>query len=136
MEEEIEKALNNLWNSLDDEIFNLTYSQEQMQEDIRLILNRYNYLDSKNENLINKYKEQKKEIQGNHILLAKYSKKIEEQQQVIELMAKDIAEHKLGEDICRQVKEPKKEECYAYMYDANACSDCVIEYYKKKAKGE
>lgn len=62
MEEDIEKALNNLWNSLDDEFFNLTYSQEQMQEDIRLILNRYNYLDSKNENLINKYKEQEKMI--------------------------------------------------------------------------
>lgn len=113
MEEDIEKALNNLWNSLDDEFFNLTYSQEQMQEDIRLILNRYNYLDSKNENLINKYKEQEK---------------------IIELMAKDIAENKLDEDICRQVKDPKKEECYAYIHDDNACFDCVIEYYEKKAR--
>ena len=59
-----------------------------------------------------------------------------EQQKIIELMAKDIAENKLDEDICRQVKDPKKEECYAYIHDDNACSDCVIEYYKKKAKGE
>lgn len=59
----------------------------------------------------------------------------EEQQQVIMLMAKDIAENKLDEDICRQVKDPKKEECYAYIYDDNACSDCVIEYYEKKARG-
>ena len=63
MEEDIENALNNLWNSLDDESFNLTYSQEQMQEDLRLILNRYNYLDSKAENLINKNKEQEKMIE-------------------------------------------------------------------------
>ena len=51
-------------------------------------------------------------------------------------MAKDIAENKLDEDICRQVKDPKKEECYAYIYDDKACSDCVIEYYEKKARGE
>lgn len=67
----------------------------------------------KNERLINKYKKQEK---------------------IIELMAKDIAENKLDEDICRQVKDPKKEECYAYMHDDNACSDCVIEYYEKKAR--
>ena len=67
------------------------------------------------ENLINKYKKQEK---------------------IIELMAKDIAENKLNEDICRQIKDPKKEECYAYQYNENACSDCVIEYYEKKAKGE
>lgn len=60
----------------------------------------------------------------------------EEQQIIIGLMAKDIAEHKLDEDICRQVKDPKKEDCYAHIYDDNACSDCVIEYYEKKAKGE
>ena len=69
----------------------------------------------KNERLINKYKEQEK---------------------IIKLMAKDIAENKLDEDICRQVKDPKKEECYAYIYDDNACSDCVIEYYEKKARDE
>ena len=115
MEEDIENALNNLWNSLDDEFFNLTYSQEQMQEDIRLILNRYNYLDSKLQNLINKNKEQEK---------------------IIELMAKDIVENKLDEDICIQVKNLKKEECYACTYDGKDCSECVIEYYEKKAKGE
>ena len=67
------------------------------------------------ENLINKYKEQEK---------------------MIELMAKDIAENKLDEDICSKVRSPEKEECdcYANMYDA--CYGCVIEYYEKKAKGE
>ena len=61
---------------------------------------------------------------------------VEEQQIIIQLMAKDIAENKLDEDICRQVKDPKKEECYAYIYDDKACIDCVIEYYERKAKGE
>lgn len=63
-------------------------------------------------------------------------RKIEEQEKIIKLMAKDIAENKLDEDICRQVKDPKKEECYAYVYDEKACIDCVIEYYEKKARGK
>ena len=68
--------------------------------------------------------------------LVEKQKKIEEQEKIIELMAKDIAENKLDEEICSQLTDPKKEECYAYIHDDNACSDCVIEYYKKKAKGE
>ena len=69
------------------------------------------------ENLINKYKEQ---------------------QQVIQLMAKDIAENKLDENICRKMKNSTAEEddCYFYIYVDTACRDCVIEYFKKKAKGE
>lgn len=59
---------------------------------------------------------------------------IEEQQKIIELMAKDIAEHKIDEDICRQVKDPNNEDCYDTLYYDNACSDCVIEYYEKKAR--
>lgn len=47
--EEIEKSLNNLWNSLDDELFSLTYSQEEMQKDLRTVLNEYNYLDIMND---------------------------------------------------------------------------------------
>lgn len=69
-------------------------------------------------------------------VLEELVKTAEERQQVIELMAKDIAENKLDEDICRQVKDPKKEKCYAYNYAENACRDCVIEYYEKKARGE
>ncbi len=52
--EGIEKAINNLWNSLDEELFNLTYSQEEMQEDLRIVLNEYNYL-----NVLNDRKDQK-----------------------------------------------------------------------------
>ena len=40
-EEEIEKALNNLWSSLTDVMFNVIYSQEQMQEDLKTILSEY-----------------------------------------------------------------------------------------------
>ena len=49
-------------------------------------------------------------------------------------MAKDIAENDFNEDICRQLRDPKKEECYAYIHDENACFDCVMKYYEKKAR--
>ena len=112
-----------------------------MEEDIKLLKKITNCFITKEmaqaiENLINKCKEQERDIRDTHILIAKYSQKNEEQEKIIELMAKDIAENKLDEDICRQVKDPKKEECYAYMHDENACSDCVMEYYKKKAREE
>lgn len=69
-------------------------------------------------------------------VLEELVKTTEEQQIIIGLMAKDIAENKLAEDICRQLRDPKKEECYAYMHDENACFDCVMKYYEKKVKGE
>ena len=40
--------------------------------------------------LINKYKEQKRDIRASHILLAKYSQKNEEQEKIIELMVNEI----------------------------------------------
>lgn len=43
-----ERAINNLWNSLEDTSFNLTYSQEDMQRDLRTLLNEYNYLNVMN----------------------------------------------------------------------------------------
>ena len=62
-------------------------------------------------------------------------RKIKEQEKIIELMAKDIiVKNKLDEDICIQVKNLKKIECYACTYDGKDCSDCVIEYYEKKAR--
>ena len=51
---------------------------------------------------------------------------------IIKIMAKDIAENKLDEDICRKVKNPAKEDCYGDDYDM--CKDCVIEFYKKKVR--
>ena len=59
-------------------------------------------------------------------------KESEELDKIIELMAEDIAENKLDEDICRKVKDPKKEDCYGNMY--GVCKCCVIEYYEKKAR--
>lgn len=60
-------------------------------------------------NLINKYKEQEK---------------------IIELMAKDIAEKDIDEDICKKVG--KNPFCDEYGEESK-CVECVIEYYKKKA---
>lgn len=42
------------------------------------------------ENLINKYKEQERDIRDNHTLLAKYSQKNEEQEKIIDLMHEDM----------------------------------------------
>lgn len=60
--------------------------------------------------------------------------KNKELEKMIELMAKDIAENDIDEDICSKVRSPEKEECdcYADMYDA--CYGCVIEYYEKKVR--
>lgn len=115
MEEDVEKALNNLWNSLDDEFFNLTYSQEQMKEDIRLILNRYNYLDSKAENLINKNKE--------------LEEKLEELKKIMEAMLDAMTEREF-DIMC--------EDCGNYYceWDAETFSGCLLDYFRKKAKGE
>ena len=82
------------------------------------------------ENLINKYKEQKRDIQASHILLAKYSQKNEEQEKITELMAFDIAKSDFDEDICRQMK---KDEFWCGSTDEE-CKNCVIEYYEKKAR--
>lgn len=88
------------------------------------------------ENLINKYKELLEKVNYLEKIRANQHDEIEDKEAIIKLMAKDIAENKLDEDICSKVKSPKKEECdcYADMYDA--CYGCVIEYYEKKAKGE
>ena len=60
--------------------------------------------------------------------------KCKEQEKMIEMMGKDIADYKLDKDICRQVKDPANEDCYTTLYYDDDCSDCVIEYYKKKAR--
>lgn len=88
------------------------------------------------ENLINKYKELLEKVNYLEKIRANQHDEIEDKEAIIKLMAKDIAENKLDEDICRKVRSPEKEECdcYADMYDA--CYGCVIEYYEKKAKGE
>lgn len=116
MEEDIENALNNLWNSLDDEFFNLTYSQEQMQEDIRLILNRYNYLDSKLQNLINKYKEQEKIINLMAIGLFDYAN--------LGVLIDCPAEYDGIIDL---------KFCKMNLRDRN-CVACIKEYFQKKAR--
>ena len=56
--------------------------------------------------------------------------KNKEQQKIIELMAKDIAEKDIDEDICKKVG--KNPFCDEYGEESK-CVECVIEYYKKKA---
>lgn len=62
--------------------------------------------------------------------------KNKELEKIVELMAKDITENDIDEDICRKVKNKtsEKDDCYGDDYDM--CKDCVIEFYKKKASEE
>ncbi len=46
--EEIEKALNNLWCSVTDVMFNVLYSQEEMQADLKIVLNEFKQLYNRN----------------------------------------------------------------------------------------
>lgn len=83
-------------------------------------------------NLENKVKE-------SHLIQSRLDEanaKIIELNKIIGEMAKDIAENKLDEDICRKVKNKTsdKDDCYGDDYDM--CKDCVIEFYKKKARDD
>ena len=99
------------------------------------------------ENLINKYKEQEEQIeeyklnvkevmheaQENARIFRKEQAKANEYRKMIELMAKDIAHNGFDEDICRAFKqEDRTWECN----DDRNCARCIIEYYKKEARGE
>lgn len=54
---------------------------------------------------------------------------------IIDLMAQDIANSSIDEDMCRQYK--MKDDCYVDCYkdyDNTACVECVKIYYYKKVK--
>jgi hypothetical protein len=57
--------------------------------------------------------------------------KIKEQEKIIKLMAQDIAENDIDEDICKKVG--KNPFCDEYGEESK-CVECVIEYYEKKAR--
>ena len=128
-----------------------------MEEDIkhlekRIDLNRQMYLEFGRllsldeetvkaiENLINKNKELKLNLENkdkeSHLIQSRLDEanaKIIELKRIIDLMAKDIAENDIDEDICRKVKNKTSEEDDCYGDDYDMCKDCVIEFYKKKA---
>ena len=83
-------------------------------------------------NLINKCKEQEKHIKALDSVIVEHIEKNKEQEKMIELMAKDIANNDFDEDICRTMKV---DEIWCGSTD-NECKNCVIEYYKKKASGK
>ena len=98
-------------------------------------------------NLINKYKEQEEQIeeyklnvkevmheaQENARIFRKEQAKANEYRKMIELMAKDIAHNGFDEDICRAFKQ--EDRTWVCNDDRN-CARCIIEYYKKEARGE
>jgi hypothetical protein len=97
-----------------------------MEEDILLLeemknncLTKREYIDPKAErkaqaieNLINKNKELEK---------------------IIELMNEYILKEYISPEIC---SKHTPEDCYADIYDDEACKKCILDYFRKKAKGE
>ena len=70
-----------------------------------------------------------KEIQAIENLINKYK----EQEKIIELMNEYILNEYISPEICNK---HTPEDCYADIYDDNACRECVLDYFRKKAKGE
>lgn len=70
---EAEKALNNLWSSTTDVMFNVLYSQEQIQEDLKVVLNEFKNLyrtNEQNKQYIDQLETKVKELgKGQHTLM-------------------------------------------------------------------
>ena len=124
-----------------------------MEEDIKLLeemknncLTKRDYIDEKAErkaqaieNLINKYKEQERDIRDNHILLAKYSQKNEEQEKIIELALDCLSVWAMCADDEGCFCTVKGKECNVIANEIEGqehttCKECLIDYFKKKAR--
>ena len=95
-------------------------------------------------NLINKYKELEKRIE---FMKQAHAKELEWDfrtidklkgdyvlhKKIIELMAEYISGTDIDEDVCKKVGQSPF--CDEYETDSN-CRECVIEFFRKKAKGE
>lgn len=64
-------------------------------------------------------------------IIKKLITKYKEQEKIIELLAKDIAENDIDEDICKKVG--KNPFCDEYGEESK-CVECVIAFYRKKAR--
>ena len=92
------------------------------------------------QNLINKNKELEKERDGIYADYQELGKekleleeKCEEQEKIIELMNEYILKEYISPEIC---SKHTPEDCYADIYDDEACKKCILDYFRKKAKGE
>lgn len=70
------------------------------------------------------------ECQKENMLLKKI---IKEQEKMIELMGLDIAKSDFNADICLRMKKDESSWCGSTDEE---CRDCIIEYFKKKAREE
>ncbi len=84
------------------------------------------------ENLINKNKELEKE---NKQCNKYWGNKIAEYHKVIELMADSLSDVAFYMDEASEYCEVKKKECDCYQNKAG-CKKCLLDYFRKKAKGE
>ena len=105
--EEIEKSLNNLWCSVTDVMFNVLYSQEEMQADLKIVLNEFKQLYNRNIKL---------EQENN-----KKNKMIDEMVNVI--IASSICGYFIKDNCKHYAGENKK-----------LCDECIKQYFEKKVE--
>ncbi len=119
-----------------------------MEEDIiylenkienNLILSRHNVRDyqaikniiARNKELEQKYNEESEENLKMSEWLVEKQKRIEEQEKMIDLMAKYITGFDVDEDVCRKMGKPDK-----YGNCEENCAECIKEHFKKKVRDE
>lgn len=123
-----------------------------MEEDIkhlekRIDLNRQMYLefgrllslDEKTvnaiENLINKNKELEKEVKQCKKYVRRMVGEYQLRFEIIQLMADSLSDVAFYMDEASEYCEVKKKECDCYQ-NKLGCKECLLDYFRKKAKGE
>ena len=109
-----------------------------MEEDIRKtteqLLNRLKEEESKPKNIY-----EFETVVPNYILLPlkasteELINKNKELEKMVELMNEYILKEYISPEIC---SKHTPEDCYADIYDDEACKKCILDYFRKKAKGE
>lgn len=119
MTEKEKKAINNLWNSATDVMFNVLYSQEEMQEDIKVALN----LIQRQQEDIQRMQECLDKSDANNCELRKEIKK---KDKTIDEMVNSFAEEGFYSEHCQT------------LIDNNICTDdcnkCVKKYFERKVE--
>lgn len=146
MTEEEKKAINNLWSSVTDVMFNVLYSQEQNNEDIKIALKliqkqqkEIECLKQAGEATEKVYKAQLETAKQKEQFYTKLSKdnnyyatELEKKDKIIDEMAKELGKQFSSYEPCYLDNEIKQEECTRYKN----CQDCIKQYFEKKVEGK
>ena len=108
------------------ELQNLLNKRSALERHAGILINKNKEL----EKMVEKFKNYSKSVYDDY---ANAVVELQEKNKMIELMSEYILNEYVSPEIC---SKHTPEDCYADIYDDNACRDCVIEFFRKKAKGE